>query len=40
MTDINTNYSVDSFYVLASGDAYGATSGSIVTNGRVISTCR
>lgn len=33
MTDINTNYSVDSFFVLATGDSYGSTSGSLVTNG-------
>lgn len=32
-TDLNTNYSVDSFVVLANGDSYGATSGSLVTNG-------
>ncbi|NDC95676.1 hypothetical protein EB118_12420 [bacterium] len=33
MTDINTNYSVDSFFVLANGDAMSATSGSLVTKG-------
>ena len=33
MTDVNTNYSVDSFFVLANGDSYGTTSASLVTNG-------
>jgi hypothetical protein len=33
MADLNTNYSVDSFVVLATGDSYSATSGSLATSG-------
>ena len=33
MADLNTNYSVDSFVILAAGDSNSVTSGSLVTNG-------